>query len=143
MTKTRKHQFINTGRIESTIVESNEEVQREFAEAAHLGLAGQQQLIDKLREQHSTSPELSIGALDTSWEDADADEESASGENLTPDQNNVEALAKALGLTYQDNEPLQTSERIQDRDLSRWELDPASSEGFQERMRHEGEYEEQ
>jgi uncharacterized protein DUF6335 len=54
----------------------------------------------------------------------------------------VEELAKAVGLCYEDNEPLQTNEKIAARDQSRWELDSASSEGYEERMKREGEYEE-
>jgi hypothetical protein len=142
MAKTRNGQLIDAGRIESEIVEPNEEVQREFEEAAQLGSAGQQQLADKLREHHSTSPELSGGDTDAAWEDADMGEESVGSENPTPDQNIVEELAKAMGLTYEDNEPLQTNEKIAARDQSRWELDPASSEGYEERMKREGEYEE-
>ena len=142
MAKTRKGQSIDAGSIESPIVAPNEEVQREFKEAAQLGSAGQQQLIDKLRERHSTSPELSGGDIDAAWEDADVGEESVGGENPTPDQDIVEELGKAMGLTYQDNEPLHTTEKIVARDQSRWELDPASSEGYEERMKREGEYEE-
>ena len=142
MAKTRKDQFLDAGRIESEIVEPNEEVQREFEEVAQLGLAGKQKLIEKLHEHHSTSPELSGGDIDAAWEDADVGEESVGGENPTPDQSIVEELGKAVGLTYEDNEPLHTSEKIKARGQSRWELDPASSEGYEERMKHEGEYEE-
>jgi hypothetical protein len=142
MSKTPEGQSVDAGRLESEIVEPNEEVKREFDEAAQLGSAGKQQLIDKLREHHSTSPELSGGDVDAAWEDADVGEESVGGENPTPDQDIVEELGKAVGLTYQDNEPLHASEKIKARDQSRWELDPASSEGYEERMKREGEYEE-
>ncbi len=142
MARTRKGQFIDAGRIESDKVASNEEVKREFDEAAQLGSAGKQQLIEKLHEHHSTSPELSGGDIDAAWEDADVGEESVGGENPTPDQSIVEELGKAVGLNYTDNEPLHTNEKIAARDQSRWELDPASSEGYEERMKREGEYEE-
>lgn len=142
MAKIRKAQSIDAGKIESPIVAPNEEVQREFAEAAQLGSVGHQQLIDKLRGHHSTSPALSGGDIDAAWEDADVGEESVGGENPTPDQDIVEELGKAVGLTYQDNEPLHPNEKVAARDKSRWELDPASSEGYEERMKHEGEFEE-
>ena len=143
MAKTRNRQFIDAGRMESEIVEPNEEVQREFDEAAQLNSAGHRQLVDKLREHHSTSPELSGGDVDAAWEDADVGEESVGGENPTPDQSDVQELGKAVGFTYQDNEPLHTSEKIEARDKSRWELDPASSEGYEGRMKNEGEFEEE
>ncbi|HEX8998302.1 MAG TPA: DUF6335 family protein [Blastocatellia bacterium] len=51
-------------------------------------------------------------------------------------------VGRSHGITYEDNEPLHTTEKVEERDKHRWELDPASSEGFTERMKHEGEYEE-
>jgi hypothetical protein len=142
MAKTRKGHSIDAGKIESPIVEPDEEVQREFEEAAQLGSATRQHMIDKLRENHSASPRLSGGDVDAAWEDADVGEESVGGENPTPDQDIVEELGRAVGLTYQDNEPLHPGDKIKSRDESRWELDPASSEGYEGRMKHEGEYEE-
>lgn len=142
MVRTGKRHSIDAGKIKSPIVEPNEEVQLEFEEAAHLGSATRHHMIDKLREYHSSSPTLSGGDIDAAWEDADVGEESVGGENPTPDQDIVEELGKAVGLTYQDDEPLRASEKIKNRDQSRWELDPASSEGYEGRMKREGEYEE-
>ena len=136
----KKDKFIDLGKVESEKFEPTEEVKNEFDEAAQSGSAGQ--MIEKLREHHSTSPVLSGGDVDAAWEDADVGEESVGGGNPTPDQSVVEELGEAMGLTYEDNEPLHTTEKIEARDHHRWELDPASSEGFDERMKHEGEYEE-
>ena len=138
--KKKKDQFIDLGRVESEKFEPAEEVRGEFDEAAQLGSAGR--LTAKLREHHSASPVLSGGDIDAAWEDADVGEESVGGGNPTPDQDTVEELGKAVGLTYEDDEPLHTTEKIDARDEHRWELDPASSEGYEERMKHEGEYEE-
>ncbi len=140
MAKKKKKEFIDLGRVESEKFEPTEEVRNEFDEASQLGLAGG--LVEKLREHHSTSPALSGGDIDAAWEDADVGEESVGGGNPTPDQSVVEELGKAVGLTYEDGEPLHTAEKLESRDHHRWELDPASSEGFDERMKHEGEYEE-
>ena len=139
MAKKKKEQFIDMGRVESEKFEPTEEVRDEFDEAAQFGSAGQ--LIEKLREHHSTSPVLSGGDVDAAWEDADVGEESVGGGNPTPDQSVVEELGKAVGLIYEDGELLHTTEKIEARDEHRWELDPASSEGFDARMKHEGEYE--
>jgi hypothetical protein len=57
-------------------------------------------------------------------------EESVGGRNPTPDQDVVEELGKAVGLIYEDREPLHTTEKIAARDEHRWELDPASSEAW-------------
>jgi hypothetical protein len=128
--------------MESRTAEPNEEVQRDFDEAAHLGSAEQQQGIDTLRPHQSTSPERSSADIEAAREDADMGQESVGSENPTPDQNIVEELGKAVGLTYEDNEPLHSSKKMEARDQSRWELDPASSEGYAERMKREGEFEE-
>ncbi|MFB3902969.1 MAG: DUF6335 family protein [Acidobacteriota bacterium] len=87
----------------------------------------------KLRQHHSKSPQLSGGDVDAAWDQAEVGERSVGGDNATPDQDVVEELGKALGVTYQDTEPLQGSEKIRQRDEERWELDPASSEDFAER----------
>ena len=141
MAKNRE-QFIDLGRVESEIFEPTPEVKNEFEEAAQLGSAGESQTIKKLREHHESSPALSGGDVDAAWEDADVGEESVGGGNPTPDQNEVDELGEAMGLSYEAGEPLHTTEKLEDRDKHRWELDPASSEGFEGRMKHEGEYEE-
>jgi hypothetical protein len=119
-----------------------EEVRQEFEEAAQPGSGGPRQLNEKLRQHHSTSPVLSGGDVDAAWEDAAVGEESVGGANPTPDQNVVDELGRAAGISYSDEEPLHTTEEVEARDAHRWELDPASSEGFSERVKHEGEYEE-
>ena len=140
MSKSRE-QFIDQGRVESEKYEPSEEVRVEFDEAAHLGSAGHQQSIEDPRERDSTSPELSRGDIDAAWEDADSGEENVRGGKPPADQNIVEEVGQVAGLTYQDNEPLHTTEKLEARDKHRWELDPASSEGYNERMEREGEYE--
>ena len=44
-------------------------------------------------------------------------------------------LGSELGVTYQDGEPLKAGEKEVERDRHRWELDPASAEDYQERLR--------
>ncbi|HKQ79984.1 MAG TPA: DUF6335 family protein [Blastocatellia bacterium] len=116
------------------------EVLEEFAEAANL-TSGCQLLMKELREHHSKSPKLSAGDVDAAWDLADAGEETVGGSTPTPDQDVVDQVGMAVGLIYADNEPLGGEEKIAKRDYSRWELDPASSEGYKMRVNHEGEYE--
>lgn len=61
-------------------------------------------------------------------------DETVGGSNPTPDQDNVDELGEAVGLTYEDSEELEV-EKISDRDTHRWELDPASSEDYKERIK--------
>ena len=56
----------------------------------------------------------------------------------TPDQSVVDEIGQAMGVTYQDNEELKFGEKERSRDKHRWELDPASSEDYVERVRDEG-----
>jgi len=118
--------------------EPSAEVREEFAEASHLGDGGGQRLAEKLRQHPDTSPRLSGGDVDAAWEDAAVGEESVAGDNPTPDQDQVDELGAAMGIVYAPGEPLHTAEKVEDRDQHRWELDPASSEGFAGRTKDGG-----
>ena len=68
------------------------------------------------------------------WQAAETTGDGApGGNNPTPDQDVVEEIGKALGVQYDDDEELRGGEEIADRDHDRWELDPASSEDFEDR----------
>jgi hypothetical protein len=138
MADNKKDKFIDAGTAESELYEPDEEVQEEFREAARLGSGGEQ-LIKELREHHSRTPDLSAGDVDADWGRADVGEETVGGSAPTPDQDIVEELGEAVGLTYEDNEPLHTTEKVEERDRKRWELDPASSEDYNDRVNREGE----
>ena len=95
---------------------------------------GRQEMKEALREHSETSPELTGGDVDADWEDAySVGDEAPGGDNPTPDQDRVDDIGKALGVEYQDNEPLKGSEKLAERDRHRWELDPASSEDYEDR----------
>ena len=100
--------------------------------------AGSRKLAERLREHTDTSPILSGGDIDARWEDADANgEEAVAGDAPTPGQNNVQEMGQAIGVTYEDNEELKAGEKERSRDKHRWELDPASSEDYPDRVREE------
>ena len=130
--------FIDAGTAESEQYEASEEVQQEFAEAQRLA-AGGDQLRRELSQHHSRTPELSGGDIDADWARADIGDETVGGSAPTPDQDVVEELGIAAGLTYEDNEPLHPNEKVEQRDRKRWEMDPASSEDYSKRVNHEGE----
>ncbi|HEX7973981.1 MAG TPA: DUF6335 family protein [Anaerolineales bacterium] len=90
--------------------------------------AGSDELLTRLTEHHSKTPGLSGNDVDAAWEDADASgEETVGSSTPTPDQDVVEELGEALGITYSDNEPLNTYDKLLERDRHRWELNPESS----------------
>ena len=100
--------------------------------------AGTRQLADRLLNNQSTDPTLSGGDIDARWEDAESGgDETVSGSTATPGQNDVEEMGKALGVTYARDEALKAGDKVESRDKSRWELDPASSEGYADRSRDE------
>ena len=138
MAQKAKEEFIDAGRAESDEYEPDEEVKKEFEDAQRLG-SGADLLKRELRERHSRTPELSGGDIDADWGRADVGDETVGGSAPTPDQDVVEEIGVALGLTYEDNEPLHTTEKVGERDRKRWELDPASSEDYNDRVNREGE----
>ena len=97
-------------------------------EIAHVPQAPDE-LTERLREHHSSSPADSGGDIDAEWEDVnDSGAESVFGHNPTPDQSDVEENAHAMGIDYQDNEPLDILEKIEKRDRNRYELDENSKD---------------
>ncbi|HSP16587.1 MAG TPA: DUF6335 family protein [Thermoanaerobaculia bacterium] len=95
--------------------------------------------LDEMREHdRSQSPELSAGDVDARWDQAESGgEETAGGSSPTPDQDVVDEIGKAIGVTYQEGEPLRAGGKEEDRDKHRWELDPASAEDYRERLHEE------
>ncbi|MEZ5425200.1 MAG: DUF6335 family protein [Pyrinomonadaceae bacterium] len=87
------------------------------------------ELEQRLKSHHSTSPADSGGDIDAEWEDAnDSGAEAVFGHNPTPDQSDVEENAHAMGIDFQDNEPLRIMEKIQKRDRERFELNESSKD---------------
>lgn len=122
----------------------DEEIKEIFEERQKLAAGGRQKLKEKLNEHHSLNPDLSGGDLDAAWDDSTvAGEESVGGSAPTPDQDNVDELGKAAGVTYQDDEPLNSDKKILDRDRKRWELDPRSADDNEEIESDKGEEEEE
>jgi hypothetical protein len=84
-------------------------------------------LAQRLRNNTSSSPDDAGGDPDAAWEDVnDSGTESVSGDNPTPDQSIVEENARAVGVTYEDNEELEFIDKIDRRDRDRFELDENS-----------------
>jgi Family of unknown function (DUF6335) len=84
-----------------------------------------------LKEHTESSPVLTAGDVDARWDDAyAAGDEAPGGDNPTPDQDRVDDIGKALGVSYAESEELQASDKITERDRHRWELDPASSDDW-------------
>jgi hypothetical protein len=91
--------------------------------------SGRHEYDQRLRQHTSTGPAMTGGDVDADWEDAETvGDEAPGGDNPTPDQDVVEEIGEALGITYDDSEELLGGDELAERDRHRWELDPASRE---------------
>jgi len=100
--------------------------------------AGSRKLADRLRQDPLADPTITGGDVDAQWESAQfSGDESAVSSMPTPEQNDVDNLGRAMGVTYNDDEELKAGEKERERDKKRWELDPASSEDYQDRAKEE------
>lgn len=82
----------------------------------------------------TSSEPVSGGDIDVNQYQAEVSgEEAVGGTTPTPDQNVTEDLEKAVGLEMDDRAFLRTNDILEQRDDQRWELDPMSSEDYQNR----------
>ena len=94
---------------------------------------GRAEIAESLHE-HRGMTDVTGGDVDVDVDDAFfTGEEAPGGDNPTPDQDIVDDIGKALGVEYEDNEELKAADKVGKRDKHRWELDPASSEDYDER----------
>ena len=108
----------------------SEEFEAELSEEIASVPKAPQELLERIREHHSSSPADSGGDIDAEWEDvSDSGAESVFGHNPTPDQSDVEENAHAMGVNFEDNEPLDRLEKMEKRDRNRFELDEDSKKG--------------
>jgi len=106
----------------------------DFDRSASAARSGRRELRDRYDEHTETSPALTGGDVDADWESAySVGDEAPGGDNPTPDQDLVDDIGRAVGVEYQDNEELKGDAKIAKRDRNRWELDPASSDDWDER----------
>ena len=87
-----------------------------------------------IEDEVGGSPQLTGGDIDAAWEQAaTVGDEAIGGTAPTPDQDVVDEIGAAVGLEMDDNAFLRTTEILEERDDRRWDLDPESSEDYQER----------
>ena len=95
---------------------------------------GRKGLEANIRRHNDMTPAITGGDVDADWENAYfSGDEAPGGDNPAPDTEVVDDIGRALGVEYQDNEELQGSEKVIERDTHRWELDPASSDDYKDR----------
>jgi hypothetical protein len=95
---------------------------------------GGRTMADRMHDYHEATPELTGGDIDANYEQANAvGDESVGGTVSTPDMDIVDDLGKAVGLEMSDFNYMHTNEILEGRDDRRWELDPTSSEDYDNR----------
>jgi hypothetical protein len=118
---------------EETPEAPSDDVGQAFADAAEVSTAGRE-MRRRIEQTGRDAIERHGGDIDAGLDPDSAEEEAVGGSNPTPDQDIVDDLGRGAGLTYQDDEPISV-EKIEGRDRDRWELNPASSEDYEERTR--------
>jgi hypothetical protein len=97
-------------------------------EIAHVPQAPSE-LVERLEDHHSSSPADSGGDIDASWEEVNTSgSEAVFGHNPTPDQSDVEDNAHAMGINFEDNEPLDFTTKFDKRDSERFEMNESSKD---------------
>lgn len=87
-----------------------------------------------IEDEVGGSPQLTGGDIDAAWDQAaTVGDEAIGGTAPTPDQDVVDEIGAAVGLEMDDNAFLRTTEILEERDDRRWDLDPESSEDYQDR----------
>jgi hypothetical protein len=110
----------------------DEDVLDDFRERQAM-TGGSEELLLDLLEHNAQGPQLSGGDIDAAWDSSIVSgEESVGGTVSTPDQDVVDELGEAVGITYDDDEELNTEEKLGQRDRARWELDPRSADEEEE-----------
>jgi len=88
------------------------------ASAARTG----RRVVDANLKRHPKMAALTAGDVDADMESAYfTGDETPGGDNPTPDQNDVDEIGHAVGIEYQDNEELKSTDKIDERDKHRWD----------------------
>ena len=91
---------------------------------------GADRILNRIEEHHATGPELVGADMDADWQSAGSvGDEAVGGHAPTPDQDEVDAIGRALGVEQDEDEEVRTHDEILDeRDRERWELDRRSAD---------------
>jgi hypothetical protein len=142
--KKKDERVVDAGHAESEQFEPDPEIGDVYRSdiQGHGAHSGGEELQRAMREKAAYDLDTLAGDVDAMPEDAAfVGEEAPGGSHPTPDMDVVDEIGEAVGVTYQDTEELGLTEKIAERDQSRWELDPASSEDYNARVNREGDYE--
>ncbi len=110
------------------IPDSEKEIKEVMNEDITNAPTSPKELIERIEENTAASPADSGGDIDANWEDVNTSgSESVFGDNPTPDQSDAEANANAMGVNFDDDEPLDFTGKLNELDKNRYELDEDST----------------
>ena len=129
------------------VTNDNEVLSAEYPLPADMPETGEietnlQGVSDRARGQAKAgTPDQIASGEDTRGGDVDSNryqakvvgDEAVGGLAPTPGQNVTQELQEAAGIQSAEKEPVQTTDKLNRRDDSRWELDPKSSEDYDRR----------
>ena len=125
---------------ETNSAEPTSNASREFEEIEipYEGITDRNQGIGEILEEDADnmiiSGNVSGGDMEVNQYQAEVEgDEAVGGTTPTPDQNVTEYIEKSVGLEMDDRAFLRTNDILEQRDDQRYELDPTSSEDYQER----------
>ncbi|MBD2453280.1 hypothetical protein H6G80_04215 [Nostoc sp. FACHB-87] len=127
MTEKNQHPEVNSEDLPQEITESYGTGVKELP-GYNIG----ERSLDQTTPEYPDSPEVTTQDGYTYWQDTVGDE-AVGGTVAVPEQDVTEEIAAAVGLEMDDRAFLRTNEILEQRDDRRWELDPKSSEDYQER----------
>lgn len=131
----RRRGVVHAGAIRTPTEPIDPEIEEEFHATDGQSRSGGRRLVKTLSQHTSESPELTAGDVDAAWDRPDVGEEAPGGSVPTPDQDVVEEIGQAVGLTFEDDEEVDAPGKLDRRDRNRWELRPASAEDYHRRQR--------
>lgn len=133
----QSNQQTNSTNDEPIITDAPQELTESYGTGVHEQPGwkeGGRTMNERMQQYNAVSPELSGQDIDAAWSQAEGTaEEAVGGTVATPDQDIVDDLGKAVGLEMDDHAFIRTNEILEERDDRRWELDPKSSEDYEER----------
>jgi hypothetical protein len=97
--------------------------------------AGSAKLANRLQNDGLADTVVTGGDLDSQIEGAQfSGDESPVSSMSVPGSTEIDETGAAMGVTYASDEELKVGEKERSRDTKRWELDPASSEDYRDRL---------
>lgn len=95
----------------------NDAIAEDLARRQSFAYGGRREIEGELEQRHAASPDLAAGDVDADWGSASTGSgaETVGGTEPTPDQDVVDEIGEAVGITYEDDEPLNIEKKMRQR----------------------------